>query len=205
MESLAASGTREPAFLCYGDCGVMEVTVIRSARKSYALELRPEGLLARVPLRATQGQIRDFITKHQGWIDKVVARQRARQKEIDETPPLAQWELRALGEKAAVYIPQRVALYAAQVGVTYGRVTIRSQKTRWGSCSAKGNLSFNCLLMLAPAEVIDSVVVHELCHRKEMNHSPQFYAEVLRVFPDYHRCQRWLKEHGPALMARAGR
>ncbi len=203
MENRIASGTGEPPFLCYGDGGVMEIEVIRSARKSLTLELRPKGLVARVPLRASREQIGRFITKHQSWIDKVVARQRAQREEMGDAP-LAQWELHALAEQAAEYIPRRVALYAAQVGVTYGRVTIRHQKTRWGSCSAKGNLSFNCLLMLAPAEVIDSVVVHELCHRKEMNHSPRFYAEVLRVFPEYRRWYGWLKEHGPALMARMG-
>ena len=95
-----------------------------------------------------------------------------------------------------------MAYYAPQIGVDYGRITIRCQRTRWGSCSAKGNLNFNCLLMLAPPEVLDSVVVHELCHRREMNHSPRFYALVLRVFPDYHRWDRWLKDNGPALMAR---
>ncbi len=204
MENATTSGTGEPAFLCYGGGGVMEVRVIRSARKSFALELRPEGLLARVPCRATREQIGDFITRHQKWIDKVVARREAR-RQAEETTPLAQWELQALAEKAAAYIPQRVALYAFQMGVTYGRVTIRRQRTRWGSCSAKGNLNFNCLLMLAPAQVIDSVVVHELCHRKEMNHSPRFYAEVLRVFPEYRRWHGWLKEHGPTLMERLGR
>ncbi len=201
MEIMTGSGTGELPFLCYGDGVVMEIQVIRSSRKSFSLELRPKGLVARVPLRAGRKQIGDFIDKHQGWIDKVVARQKARREEIG-CAPLAQWELHALAEAAAEYIPQRVALYAAQVGVTYGQVTIRSQKTRWGSCSAKGNLNFNCLLMLAPAQVIDSVVVHELCHRKEMNHSQRFYAEVLRVFPEYRRWYGWLKEHGPALMAR---
>ena len=88
------------------------------------------------------------------------------------------------------------------VGVTYGRITIRHQTSRWGSCSAKGNLSFNCLLMLTPPEVIDSVVVHELCHRKEMNHSTAFYAHVLRVFPEYRTWRRWLKDNGPALLLR---
>ncbi len=116
--------------------------------------------------------------------------------------PLTREELRTLAEKARAYIPERVKFYAPQVGVTYGRVTIRSQKTLWGSCSAKGNLNFNCLLMLAPPEVIDSVVVHELCHRKVMNHSARFYAKVLRVFPDYRKWHGWLKEHGEALMGR---
>ena len=91
------------------------------------------------------------------------------------------------------------------VGTDYGRVTIRCQRTRWGSCSAKGNLNFNCLLLLAPPEALDSVVVHELCHRKHMNHSAAFYAEVLRVFPDYRKWNGWLREHGAALLARVPR
>ena len=99
-------------------------------------------------------------------------------------------------------IPERVRYFAPKVGVDYGMITIRNQKTRWGSCSARGNLNFNCLLMLAPSEVIDYVVVHELCHRKELNHSPRFWAEVARVLPDYKRQERWLKENGKRLMAR---
>ena len=86
---------------------------------------------------------------------------------------------------AYTHIPERVRHYAPLVGVSFGRITIRNQRSLWGSCSAKGNLNFNCLLMLTPPEVIDSVIVHELCHRKEMNHSKAFYAEVRRVFPDY--------------------
>ena len=111
-------------------------------------------------------------------------------------------DIRSLAEQAMKMIPERVAYYAPRIGVTYGRITIRNQKTRWGSCSAKGNLNFNCLLMLAPPEVVDSVVVHELCHRKEMNHSKKFYEEVLKVFPDYWKWHRWLKDHGAALMKR---
>ena len=88
------------------------------------------------------------------------------------------------------------------LGAEFNRVTIRCQKTRWGSCSAKKNLNFNCLLMLAPAEVIDSVVAHEVCHLKEMNHGARFYALVREIFPDYDRCNRWLKDNGKLLMAR---
>ena len=89
------------------------------------------------------------------------------------------------------------------MGVTYGRITIRNQKTRWGSCSSKGNLNFNCLLMLTPPEVIDYVVVHELCHRKEMNHSKAFWDEVAHVLPDYEKARLWLKTEGDMIMRRA--
>ncbi|MBR2976667.1 MAG: M48 family metallopeptidase, partial [Oscillospiraceae bacterium] len=111
--------------------------------------------------------------------------------------------LQRLTERAKLVFPERVRHFAPLVGTDYGRITIRCQKTRWGSCSSKGNLNFNCLLLLAPPEVLDSVVVHELCHRKQLNHSPRFYAEVLRVLPDYPRLHGWLKEHGAALLRRA--
>ncbi len=99
-------------------------------------------------------------------------------------------------------IPDRVRHFAPIVGVTYGRVTIRSQRSRWGSCSGKGILNFNCLLMLTPSHVIDYVVVHELCHRLEMNHSPAFWAQVERVLPDYRKSREWLKEHEKELIGR---
>ena len=120
-----------------------------------------------------------------------------------KTDRLTNEDIRALAEQAKNVIPERVAYYAEKVGVTYGRITIRNQKTRWGSCSSKGNLNFNCLLMLAPPEVMDSVVVHELCHLKQMNHSKKFYDEVLRVMPDYRARQKWLKEHGAELLKHA--
>ncbi len=179
-----------------------EPRVVRSARRSFALELKPEGLVVRVPNWATQGQIRDFVARHQRWLEKAVARQAQRQKALGDVPPLTDEELRGLAEQARVCIPRRVEYYAPLVGVTYGRVTIRTQRARWGSCSARGDLSFNCLLMLAPAQVLDSVVVHELCHRVEMNHSRRFYDRVLRVFPDYRACRGWLREHGEALLRR---
>ena len=107
-----------------------------------------------------------------------------------------------MAQKAMEIIPQRVKYYAQLLGVTYGRITIRNQKTKWGSCSASGNLNFNCLLMSAPQEVLDSVIVHELCHRLYMNHSKDFYAAVYRIFPDYGKWNKWLKDNGNLLIQR---
>ena len=82
------------------------------------------------------------------------------------------------------------------MGVDYGRISVRQQKTRWGSCSVRGNLNFNWKLALMPEEILDYVVVHELAHRVEMNHSPRFWAVVETVLPDWRERRRWLKQHG---------
>lgn len=97
-------------------------------------------------------------------------------------------------EQAGIVTAQRTAFYAEKMGVSYGRITIRSQKTRWGSCSAKGNLNFNWNLILFPLEILDYVVVHELAHRKEMNHSAAFWKEVEAILPDYKERRSFLKK-----------
>ena len=180
----------------------MEYELIRSRRKTISGEIRQGRLIIRAPLSMKDKDIELFLQKHKRWIETHLEKERKRQRELAEVPRLKQDEIRLLADRAAKVIPERVAYYAPRVGVTFGRITIRNQRTRWGSCSSKGNLSFNCLLMLTSPEVIDSVVVHELCHRKEMNHSQRFYAEVLRVFPDYRKWDRWLKENGKAILAR---
>ena len=180
----------------------MKVRVIRSGRKTIGLEVRDGEVLVRAPYFATEAHIRQCLEEHAGWIDRQLAKARQQKAEAGTDGPLTREQLNALADKAVKYIPERVRYYAPKIGVTYGRITIRNQKTRWGSCSAKGNLNFNCLLMLTPPEVIDAVVVHELCHRKQMNHSQAFYAEILKVFPDYQKWNKWLKDHGGAILKR---
>lgn len=179
------------------------IKTIRSSRKTMSIEVKPDGaVLVRAPYVFSDEQIKDFIKKHESWIKRKRELVKNRAQKYSQAPKLSKEEIEDLADKALKVIPERVAHYAPKVGVNYGRITIRNQRTRWGSCSSKGNLNFNCLLMLTPPEVIDSVVVHELCHRKEMNHSQRFYNEVLRVYPDYHKWNKWLKEHGPGLMRR---
>ena len=166
-----------------------------------AAEIKGGKLIVRAPLFATDGEIQRFLEKNKKWVESHLAKAQEREEKKQTVRKLSENEIRALAEKAMREIPPRVAHYAPLVGVTYGRITIRNQRTKWGSCSSKGNLNFNCLLMLAPQEVLDCIVVHELCHRKEMNHSQRFYAEVLRVMPDYRERYKWLKENGHMLMA----
>ena len=178
-----------------------EYQLIRSNRKTIGLEIRDGCLIVRAPLHASERSVRKVLEEREDWIRKNLEISREQKRQADEQR-LTSDDIRKLAEQALRVIPERVRYYAPLVGVTYGRITIRNQTGRWGSCSAKGNLNFNCLLMLTPPEVLDSVVVHELCHRKEMNHSDRFYAEVLRVYPDYRKWQTWLKKNGPGIIAR---
>ena len=179
----------------------MEYELIRSNRKTLAMEIKWNKLIVRAPMQVSKEEINAFVLDHKGWIEKHMAKAMEQQQAAASAKKLSMEEIHQLAHKALKVIPQRVKYYAPLVGVTYGRITIRNQRTKWGSCSSSGNLNFNCLLMLAPPEVLDSVVVHELCHRKEMNHSDRFYAELLRVFPDYHKWNKWLKDHGSELMS----
>ena len=178
-----------------------ELKIIKSRRKTISLQVKDANtVLVKAPNRVTQKYIKEFVAAHEKWIQNRLDKMERLQETAGE--PLSDEEIAALYRRAAEVIPERVAYYAPMIGVTYGRITIRKQKSRWGSCSAKGNLNFNCLLMLAPPKVLDSVVVHELCHRKEMNHSKAFYDEVLMVFPEYHVWDRWLKKHDTAILLR---
>lgn len=173
------------------------VKVIRSNRKTVSIEITKEAeVLVRAPYRVSDTEIQRFVNAKSEWIEKHIQMQRKRMETTQNTKQLTYEQIQELAEKALEVIPRRVAYYAKIMGVTYGRITIRNQKTRWGSCSSEGNLNFNCMLMLMPPEIQDYVVVHELCHRKEMNHSPRFWAEVEKILPDYQVRRKWLKENG---------
>ena len=147
-------------------------------------------------------EINKFIGEKADWIEASLSKMK-KKKQAAETSgkrPMSDTEVKLLFDKAKRVIPPKVHRYASLMGVTYGRITIRFQKSRWGSCSGKGNLNFNCLLMKAPDEVIDYVVVHELCHRKQMDHSPKFWAEVENILPDYKERRSWLKKYGNELL-----
>lgn len=184
----------------------INIEIIRSSRKTIALEIRPDmRVLVRAPYRVADRYIEQFVAARADWIYTHLNKMKEKNRQRANTLPVTQLtsgELKKLADDAVSYIPSKVSYYAPLVGVTYNRITIRNQRTRWGSCSSKGNLNFNCLLMLTTPEVIDYVVVHELCHRKEMNHSQRFWNEVAKVLPGYKEQEKWLKTHGPEIMKR---
>ena len=172
--------------------------VIRSNRKTIAIQIKPDGqVVVRCPKRARVEEVRRFVESKADWIEKHLENKRF--QNVTKYKPE---EVALLREKARKLVTDRVKYYAPIIGVTYGRIAIRTQHTRWGSCSGKGNLNFNCLLALVPPDVLNYVVVHELCHRKELNHSEKFWKEVERIVPDFKVQRKWLRENGNILIAR---
>ena len=174
-------------------------TLIRSRRKTISIQISPAGeVTVRCPSRMSKREVQVFVDSKAEWI----RRRLSSLAQKPQLPLLTLEEISTLTRQAKAVLSERTASYAQFMGVDYGRITVRCQHTRWGSCSAKGNLNFNCLLMLTPPEVQDYVIVHELCHRKELNHSRAFWAEVEKILPDYRVSKKWLKENGSALIGR---
>lgn len=183
----------------------IEIEIIKSNRKTIAIEVRQDlRVIVRAPKRASNREIMKFVEQKQDWIAKHLAYMQIRYEETRRVKEkqFTDDDIRKMKDEAKRVIPDRVKYYAGIMGVTFGKITIKNQKTRWGNCSSKGNLNFNCLLMMTPNKVRDYVVIHELCHLKQMNHSKMFWAEVEKVMPDYKVYRQWLSQNGNMLIER---
>ncbi len=183
----------------------MEITYViqKSRRRSMSIQVADDKkIIVKVPLGTPTFVAENFIREKKDWITKQLEKLEKQSKLADSMGPLTEEDIRQIKKKARKVIPQRVEYYAKMAGISYNRIFIRLQKSRWGSCSVDGNLNFNCLLVLMPSEVLDSVVVHELVHRHHMNHSKAFYDEVISIFPEYKKWDKWLKQNGGVYQAR---
>ncbi len=182
------------------------IEIIRCKRKTICVKVDIMGnVIARIPTYLPDKDAVKILSEMAPKIEKHIQKELEQERKFQNIKPFTDAEIREMAETALKIIPDRVKYFSKKLGVTYGKITIRCQKTRWGSCSSKGNLNFNCLLAAAPPEVMDAIVVHELCHRKQMNHSKEFYEEIYRVFPEYDKWNLWLKEEGTLLIRRAWR
>lgn len=170
----------------------MEYTLIRSKRKTLAIEITREAkLVVRAPMRCPQREIDRFLQQKEQWIVLHMTRMQARRENHPE--PSADEEA-ALRAKAKALLPPLVAHYAALMGVVPTGITITGARTRFGSCSPKNRLSFSFRLMDYPMDAIVYVVVHELAHILHKNHGPDFYKEIERILPDWQARNALLKK-----------
>ena len=168
--------------------------LIRAKRKTVSLRIEEDGTLTvRAPLRMAIRETDQIVEEHREWILTRLKALEAR-KQVKRT--YTEQERESGKKMARKAIIEKCQMFGEQMGISYGMISIREQKTRWGSCSSKGNLNFNWKLILMPEEILDYVVVHELAHRKEMNHSRAFWAIVEQVLPDYQERRDWLKKKG---------
>ena len=177
--------------------GEIRILVIRSARKSLGLEVRDANtVLARIPARVSDRELKAFVENHRSWILEKTAVMAEREENRKSTPaPPPELLSKTDRMKIQLKIGKRVRHYCETMGVTVGYVAVKNQKTRWGSCSAKGNVNFNYQLAFLPEELLDYVVIHELAHRRHMDHSRAFWTEVEKYCPDYRERRAALKEY----------
>lgn len=183
--------------------GEYNVEVRRSKRKSAAIKITADmQIVVFVPLYVSDNEIERMVISKSKWIDEHMLKVQSTIDERSKLEKITFEQVKKLADQAVEYIPKRVKYYAEKENFIYNKITIKNLVSRWGSCSTKGNLNFNCLLMLTPDYVIDYIVVHELCHLREMNHSEKFWAEVEKIIPDYQRAELWLKQNGGNLISR---
>ena len=171
----------------------IEIQVKRSSRRTLSLQVTREGqVVVRCPLSTTKEQIQAFVDEHRQWIGESLEQVKRRLASRPVMTPEQVWKAKSL---ARMTLSAKVRYWAAKMGVTYGTISIRHQATRWGSCSSRGNLNFNWTLILTPEPLQDYVVVHELAHRLEMNHSDRFWKIVESQIPDYRERRNLLKTY----------
>lgn len=211
--------------LSYREACVIDVNIIFSKRKSYAIEVKDkEKIVVRVPYGTSQKKIEDILQQKRAWIERVrlempekIVYTEGRQIPylgrnyrlvVHHTPGKKKASLVLTEDKLIVecgcstksveelvlawyrkearrIFVERADYYKDKIGVEYGHIYIKEQKTRWGSCSIQGNLNFNWKVIQKPIEVVDYLVVHELCHLIHMNHSKEFWRTVEQFIPDY--------------------
>lgn len=180
----------------------IEYTLIKSKRKTVSIRIRDNGQVeVRAPKYMSKRAIEELIVQKWEWIEAAQKEALNRADKLSKIEKLNEKEVEVIRKKARQIIVPLVEYYADQMGVSYERIAIRTQKSRWGSCSGRKNLNFNALLIMTPEDVVHYVVVHELCHLKEMNHSERFWNEVERVHPSYREDRKWLQEHGDELIS----
>lgn len=166
-----------------------------------ALQVNSEAqVLVRAPYFVTANIIEQFVLEKQGWLDEKVAMKKKQHEYLKSQSfeRCDRWYVQKKREARDLFL-QRIEYYEGLTGLKVNKLRLSSAKTRWGSCSLNGSISLVWRLVLAPIEIVDYVIVHEIMHIKHPNHSREFWSAVSQVMPDYKERRKWLKENGFAL------
>lgn len=169
----------------------MKINVSKRAKR-VRIAVRPGGeVIATLPQGTNPSFLDRFIMSKAAWIARAVARMR----KLKPPQVLPRTQYKARRKETAKFVKERIAVLNESYGFSYASITIRNQKSRWGSCSRQGNLSFNYRLAQLPRELADYVIVHELCHLKELNHSKRFWALVAQTVPSPKEVRKELRRY----------
>ena len=175
------------------------VVLERKERKTLSIGIQEDGsLMIKAPLYMKKEAIERFLNQKRYWIYKQAKRMEDNRKNQIVYSREQECVLR---QQARIKLTEHTDYYKKILGVEYKRIRIADQKTRWGSCSSTGTISYNWHLVLLPDAILDYVVVHELCHLQHMNHSKDFWDLVECILPDYRSRRNWLKENGERYLA----
>jgi predicted metal-dependent hydrolase len=173
-----------------------QVQIVYSKRRSIVLQVKNGVVFLKAPLRTPTKFLQDLVLKKQNWIrDKIEISKQIHESKATKKS-LSGETLEFYKKEFGAYLDEKVQLYANQIGVTFAKISVRKTVSRWGSCTTGGNLSFSIFLWDTPNHVIDYVIVHELCHRRYMNHSKDFWNLVSTHYPEYKLAEKWLKVNG---------
>ena len=168
----------------------MEYEIIRSSRRTVAITIKDGRVILKAPLGLSDKDAEKIISSHEKWITEKLEKSKNRKNIYDS---LTEEQIAILRRSAKVYFKEKIDYYSKIMGLEYSRMTITGAKTRFGSCSSKGGIAFSYRLMLYPESAREYVIVHELAHLVEMNHSKRFYDVVASVLPDHKERRRLLK------------
>jgi predicted metal-dependent hydrolase len=175
------------------------------ARRYILRVKRPACLVATIPRGGSQREAWSFIERSKPWIQQQLAKPFPEQKTDTwfrgQKIPIADFDSNFVRQLAQSELVRRTLELAAQTNSEISRITIRNQRTRWGSCSRRRAISLNWRLIQTPAFVVDYIILHELMHLRQMNHSKRFWDEVEKVCPTWREAEKWLRQHGREIMS----
>ncbi len=180
-----------------------DINVIRSKRKTISLFVDKNGcVIVKAPYFVSKKSIDSFVEKNKQFIEKHRQRTLEENERAERLGAYTKDDIKRMKDIARKAFPDAVGYYAGLIGVKFGKITVRRQTTRWGSCSPNGNISLNILLCDCPDFVLRSVAAHEVCHLKVKNHGKEFYNLLYGIFPEYDEARNWLNRNGNLLQRR---